>query len=105
MEKRYLHIKDGKISFHDYAFFGIADRQGRDFRRAFREYCREKAEEWRYSKFGNYTKFSKKKRELIAKRWMAAAELPDGEYEYYFNLGISTKCLNGKLENLLNNSG
>lgn len=86
MENRYLHIKDGKIDFYDYAFFGSANRQGRAFRRAFREYCREKAEEWRCSKLGNYTQFSKGKREQIARRWMAVAELPDGEYEYYFNL-------------------
>ena len=38
------------------------------------------------SKLGDYTQLSKGKREQIARRWMAAAELPDGEYEYYFNL-------------------
>lgn len=78
MENRYLHIKDGKINFRDYAFLGIVRGQ--------RKACRERAEEWRYSKLNNYTKFSKGKREQIARRWMAAAELPDGEYEYYFNL-------------------
>ena len=86
MKNRFLHIKDGEISFLDYAFYGFANRQGN----AFGEYCCERAEEWRHSKLGNYTEFSKEKREEIAKRWMAAAELPDGEYEYYFNL--EDKC-------------
>lgn len=86
MKNRYLYIKDGEISFCDYAFSGFANIQ----RNAFREYFHEKAEKWRSSELGNYTQFSKEKREEIAKRWMAAVELPDGEYEYYFNL--EDKC-------------
>ena len=43
MDNRYLRIKDGRIRFYDYAFIGNVNRQGR----AFHEFCREKAEEWR----------------------------------------------------------
>ena len=82
MRNHYLYIKeDGTWNWSDNAFSGIVtltpDRVS--------EYCREKAKEWRSSKLGNYTQFSIGKRLRTARRWMAAAELPDGEYEYYFN--------------------
>ena len=34
----------------------------------------------------NYADLTKKQRERLAKLWEAAINLPDGKYEYYFNL-------------------
>ena len=49
-------------------------------------FCLEQAEEPRHSDLGNYDGLSKKQHEELAKRWEAAKDLPDGEYDYYFNL-------------------
>ena len=83
MTNRYLYIKEGEINYVDNVFSGFARRRTKD---ELVELCLEKAEEWRNSKFGNYSNFSRAKREEIARRWEAAKDLPDGKYDYYFNL-------------------
>ncbi len=44
------------------------------------------ADRWRYSEWRNYDDFTLEQREEIAIRWEKAKDLPDGEYDYYFNL-------------------
>ena len=73
-----MHIEGNSISYCDGAFCGIVDKIGDVFQ--------EKADEWRHSKFGNYDNFTTEQREEIARRWEKAKDLPDGEYDYYFNL-------------------
>jgi hypothetical protein len=88
MRNRYLHIGNGSVNYTDNVFSGIAriteERSAADF-------CLEKAEDWRHSTVKNYDTFSAEQREEIARRWEAAKDLPDGEYEYYFNLEDKSK--------------
>ncbi len=81
MNNEYLHIEDGHISFCDNVFSGcatLADEQS--------SYYQEMADRWRYSEWANYDDFTLEQREEIARRWEKAKDLPDGEYDYYFNL-------------------
>ena len=55
------------------------------------DYCDEKANEWLSSKLGNYDGWSKKDRKAIADKWAKAKELPEGIYDYYFNLQDTTE--------------
>ena len=48
--------------------------------------CLEQADNMRNSILENYADLTKKQRERLAKLWEAAINLPDGKYEYYFNL-------------------
>lgn len=85
----YLDItktQDGKIrvSSSDGVFSSIATRKDKI---AFQTYCDEKAHDWLTSDLGNYAHWKKKERKEIADKWLAAKELPEGEYNYYFNLG------------------
>ncbi len=82
MNNEYLHIENGEISYQDGVFCGFAVRRGTDFQ----NFCLDQAENMRHSDLGNYDDFTKEQREELAKRWEAAKDLPDGEYDYYFNL-------------------
>lgn len=82
MNNEYLHIKGNHWSWCDGVFSGVATVE----RDEVKSYCLEWADGMRHSKLGNYDGLSKKQREELAKRWEAAKDLPDGEYEYYFNL-------------------
>lgn len=59
----------------------------RNDKMAFQAYCEEKAHEWVTSKFGNYDGWSKEQRKEVAEKWLAAKDLSEGNYNYYFNLG------------------
>ena len=83
MRKKYLHITDSSVNYEDNVFSGTAFITEE---RSAAEFCLEKAEEWRHSTVKNYDRFSAEEREEIARRWEAAADLPEGEYKYYFNL-------------------
>ena len=50
------------------------------------DYCDIKADEWLTSELGNYDGWSKKDRKAVANKWIKAKELPEGKYNYYFNL-------------------
>ena len=54
---------------------------------AFQAYCEEKAHEWVTSKLGNYDGWTKEQRKEVAEKWLAAKDLSEGNYKYYFNLG------------------
>lgn len=78
-----LYIKeDGTWEWSDGVFIGIAtlkpDRVS--------EYCLERAYNMRNSNLGNYDDLTTEQRERLAKLWEAAINLPDGKYDYYFNL-------------------
>jgi hypothetical protein len=59
----------------------------RNDKMAFQAYCEEKANEWLTSEFGNYDGWSKEQRKEVAEKWLAAKDLSEGNYNYYFNLG------------------
>ena len=77
MENYYLYKINDKWEWFDSVFMSIAtvpqDRVS--------EYCLEQADNMRNSILENYADLTKKQRERLAK-----INLPDGKYEYYFNL-------------------
>lgn len=81
MENHYLY-KNNKWEWYDGVFMSIAtvpqDRVS--------EYCLEQADDMRNSILGNYDDLTTEQRERLAKLWEAAINLPDGKYDYYFNL-------------------
>lgn len=87
MTNHYLHIENGKFNWSDYAFSAIAtvaqDKVS--------DFCLEKADEIRNSNLGNYDHLTTEQRERLAKLWESAINLPDGNYEYYFNLEDKTE--------------
>ena len=87
MINHYLYIENGKFNWSDYAFSGIttlAQDKVSDF-------CLERADEMRNSNLGNYDHLTSEQRERLAKLWESAMNLPDGNYEYYFNLEDKTE--------------
>jgi len=82
MQNHYLHIKEDGVSYADNVFSGF----GPYTKTKFKGFCLQKAKEMRTSDLGNFTALTKKQREELAKRWEAAKDLPEGMYEYYFNL-------------------
>lgn len=82
MINRYLYIENGKFNWLDGVFSGIAtvaqDKVS--------DFCLEKADKMRNSNLGNYDHLTLEQRERLAKLWESAMNLPDGNYEYYFNL-------------------
>lgn len=83
MINHYLYIKeDGTWSWSDNVFSGIATLEPEGIS----EYCLEQAKKMRYSEYGNYDHLSKEERERLAQLWENAKDLPEGRYDYYFNL-------------------
>ena len=82
MKNNYLYIDGDTWNWCDGAFSGIAtlgpDRVSK--------YCLEQAEDMRHSDYANYDDLSTEERERLAKLWEEAVNLPEGRYEYYFNL-------------------
>ena len=87
MINHYLYIENGKFNWSDNVFSGIAtvtqDKVS--------DFCLEKADEIRNSNLGNYDHLTSEQRERLAKLWESARNLPDGNYEYYFNLEDKTE--------------
>lgn len=87
MTNHYLHIENGKFNWSDGVFSGIAtvaqDKVS--------DFCLEKADKMRNSNLGNYNHLTSEQRERLAKLWESAMNLPDGNYEYYFNLEDKTE--------------
>lgn len=82
MQNYYLYIEHDKWNWCDGVFSGIATvRQDR-----VSDYCLEQADKMRNSELGNYDDLTTEQRERLAKLWEAAINLPDGKYDYYFNL-------------------
>ena len=82
-----LYIENGKFNWLDGVFSGIAtvaqDKVS--------DFCLERADEMRNSNLGNYDHLTSEQRERLAKLWESAMNLPDGNYEYYFNLEDKTE--------------
>ena len=87
MINHYLYIENCKFNWLDGVFSGIAtvaqDKVS--------DFCLERADEMRNSNLGNYDHLTSEQRERLAKLWESAMNLPDGNYEYYFNLEDKTE--------------
>ena len=87
MINHYLYIENGKFNWSDGVFSGIAtvaqDKVS--------DFCLEKADKMRNPNLGNYDHLTTEQRERLAKLWESAMNLPDGNYEYYFNLEDKTE--------------
>lgn len=87
MINHYLYIENGKFNWSDNVFSGIAtvaqDKVS--------DYCLDQANKMRNSNLGNYDHLTIEQRERLAKLWESAMNLPDGNYEYYFNLEDKTE--------------
>ena len=87
MINHYLYIENGTFNWSDGVFSGIAtvaqDKVS--------DFCLEKADKMRNSNLGNYDYLTSEQRERLAKLWESAINLPDGNYEYYFNLEDKTE--------------
>lgn len=102
MRNEYLHIEGGHISFCDNAFSGCATLDNKE---DMESYCLYRADEWRHSEFGNYDEFTLEQREEIARRWEKAKDLPDGEYDYYFNLDDMVEVFKQSVDELAKRFG
>ena len=87
MINHYLYIENGKFNWSDNVFSGIAtvaqDKVS--------DFCLEQSDKMRNSNLGNYEHLTSEQRERLAKLWESAMNLPDGNYEYYFNLEDKTE--------------
>lgn len=87
MINHYLYIENGKFNWSDGVFSGIAtvaqDKVS--------DFCTEQSDKMRNSNLGNYDYLTSEQRERLAKLWESAMNLPDGNYEYYFNLEDKTE--------------
>lgn len=87
MINHYLYIENSKFNWSDGVFSGIAtvaqDKVS--------YFCLENADKMRNSNLGNYDHLTSEQRERLAKLWESAMNLPDGNYEYYFNLEDKTE--------------
>ncbi len=97
----YLYIEGNTWNWSDNVFSGIATRT----REQVEDFCLAQADEARHSDLANYDHLSKKQREEIAKRWEAAKDLPDGEYNYYFNLEDKVKVFKQSVKELAKRLG
>ncbi len=82
IENQYLYIEHDEWNWYDGVFSGIANITPENVS----NFCHEKANDMRHSDLGNYDELSKAERERLAKLWEDAINLPDGKYDYYFNL-------------------
>ena len=87
MTNHYLYIENGKFNWLDGVFSGIAT-VAKD---KISNFCFDQADKMRNSNLGNYDHLTSEQRERLAKLWESAMNLPDGNYEYYFNLEDKTE--------------
>lgn len=87
MINHYLYIENGKFNWSDGVFSGIATLA----QDKVSDFCLERADKMRNSNLGNYDNLTSEQRERLAKLWESAMNLPDGNYEYYFNLEDKTE--------------
>ena len=78
MRNNYLYITEHTINFSDGVFSGIANREP--------DFFEEEAKGFRESDLMNYDILTKEQREKVARLWEKARLLPEGKYDYYFNL-------------------
>ena len=87
MENHYLYIEHDKWNWSDYVFSGIATLA----QDKVSDFCTKQSDKMRNSNLGNYDHLTSEQRERLAKLWESAMNLPDGNYEYYFNLEDKTE--------------
>lgn len=87
MINHYLYIENGKFNWLDGVFSGIVT-VAKD---KISNFCLDQADKMRNSNLGNYDHLTSEQRERLAKLWESAMNLPDGNYEYYFNLEDKTE--------------
>ena len=101
MTNHYLYIENGTFNWSDDVFSGIAtvaqDKVS--------DFCLEKADKMRNSNLGNYDHLTSEQRERLAKLWESAMNLPDGNYEYYFNLEDKTETFIKSVQELAEKLG
>lgn len=101
MTNHYLHIENSKFNWSDYVFSGIAtvaqDKVS--------DFCLEQSDKMRNSNLGNYEHLTSEQRERLAKLWESAINLPDGNYEYYFNLEDKTETFKKSVQELAEKLG
>ena len=96
MENHYLYIEHDKWNWSDNVFSSIATiRKDR-----VSDYCLDQADKMRHSDLGNYDDLTAEQRERLAKLWESAMNLPDGNYEYYFNLENKTEVFMNSVQEL-----
>lgn len=105
--RTYLKITnqpDGKIdiSANDGVFSYIATCEDKD---DFISYCEKREDAWRNSTLGNFDNQSEFRRRAIADKWKAVKELPEGCYDYYFNLESIESIFRKEVANLAENLG
>ena len=82
MENNYLYIEGNTWKYCDGIISGIAVLEPE----MVSDFCLKIAEDMRHSNLGNYDDLSKDEREKLAQLWETAKDLPNGKYDYYFNL-------------------
>ena len=82
MENNYLYIENNTWNYCDGVRNGIANIIPENVS----DFCLENAENMRHSDLNYYDELSKDERERIAQLWETAKDLPEGKYDYYFNL-------------------
>lgn len=87
MINHYLYIENDKFNWSDNVFSGIATVA----QNKISNFCLDQADKMRNSNLGNYDHLTSEQRERLAKLWESAMNLPDGNYEYYFNLEDKTE--------------
>ena len=92
MTNRYLHIENEIENVYDFnwsdnVFIGSATVE----KDKVSDFCQEKADKMRNSNLRNYDYLTTEQRERLAKLWESAMNLPDGNYDYYFNLEDKTE--------------
>lgn len=95
----YLHIKDNTWNWSDGVFSGIATRT----REQVKDFCLAQADGVHH--VANYNCLSKEQRKELAKKWEAAKDLPDGEYDFYFNLEDKVKVFKQSVKELAKKLG
>ena len=107
MENHYLKItKTSNGNFEVNSFDGIfGSFATRANKVGFQAYCEEKAHDWLTSTLGNYDGWTKKQRKEVADKWLAAKDLSEGDYKYYFNLGSIEDAFREEVASLAKSMG
>ena len=101
MTNHYLYIENGKFNWLDGVFSGIAT-VAKD---KISNFCLDQADKMRNSNLGNYDYLTSEQREKLAKLWESTMNLPDGNYEYYFNLEDKTETFKKSVQELAKKLG
>lgn len=94
MNNNYLYIEGNKLNYCDGVFSGIVTAD------CVSDFCDRRAEMSRHSDLGNYEGLSIEYRESLAKRWEEAKDLPEGKYDYYFNLEDKKEIFQKMVKNI-----